>query len=86
MNRARSVTVFGHTSTGRHADGEGDEPLFQFSICPLLPLWDRSVSLSLSLGSHNLIIILSAARARLIGVPLDCLLQADDLTKAFCST
>lgn len=47
---------------------------------------EASLSLSLSLGSHNLIIILSAARARLIDVPLDCLLQADDLTKAFCST
>lgn len=36
-------------------------------------------------SSRYLIIILSEARARLIDVPLNCLQQADDLTKALAS-
>lgn len=97
MNRVRSVTVFSHTSTARHADGKGDELLFSFYLSSLSSF---SLSLPLSLkrsGSLHLfpvhaptlgylIIILSAARAWLIDVPLNCLLQADDLTKALCST
>lgn len=71
---------------------------FSLFVCPLF-LYSLSLSpsvsgekwLSLSVFSARssscyLIIILSAARAWLIDVPLNCLLQADDLTKAFCST
>lgn len=96
MNRVRSVTVFSHTSTTRHADGKGDELLFSFYLSSLssfaLPpsvseeKWLSSSVFSARSSSRYLIIILSAARAWLIDVPLNCLLQADDLTKALCST
>lgn len=92
MNRVPSVAVFGHTSTSQHADGEGDGLLLFLFVPTLslsLSLW---VEVVLSSVFHTrsrplyLIIILSAARAWLIDVPLNCLLQADDLTKALCST
>ena len=96
MNRVASVTVFSHTSTTRRADGKGDELLFNFYLSSLPSLshhvsvsgekWLSSSVFSARSSSRYLIIILSAARAGLIDVPLNCLLQADDLTKALCST
>lgn len=102
MNRVCSETVCARANTTRHADRKGDELLFSFCLSSpslftlsLSPSLSPSVSgekwLSLSVFSARssscyLIIILSAARAWLIDVPLNCLLQADDLTKAFCST
>lgn len=91
MNRVRSVTALSHTSATRHADGKGDELLFSFYLSSSFPQSLREKWLSSSVFSTRsspryLIIILSAARAWLIDVPLNCLLQADDLTKALCST
>jgi len=97
MNRVCSETHT-HASTTRHDDGKGDEPLFSFCLSSLSsiatlhsPCDSGGKWLSLSVFSTRssscyLIIILSAARAWLIDVPLNCLLQADDLTKALCST
>lgn len=67
---------------------------FSLSICSPFPhslsvsggKWLSSSVFSARSSSRYLIIILSAARAWLIDVPLNCLLQADDLTKALCST
>lgn len=92
MNRVHSVTVFSHTSAIRHADGKGDELLFflYWSSPHSLPVsgekWFCSSVFSARSNSRYLIIILSAARAQLIDVPLNCLLQARDLTKALSST
>lgn len=96
MNRVCSETVCARANTTRHADRKGDELLFSFclsslSLFSLSPSVSGEKWLSLSVFSARssscyLIIILSAARAWLIDVPLNCLLQADDLTKAFCST